>query len=68
MKKVFSFFTGVITGGVIGAVVALLFAPMKGTILRARLHDYAVEVSDEVKQAALAKREELESKLANLRK
>jgi len=68
MKKVFGFFAGVITGGVIGAIIALLFTPMKGTILRAKLHDYALEVTDEVKQAALAKREELESKLANLRK
>lgn len=68
MKRVFSFFTGALIGGLVGAIAALLFAPMKGTILRAKLHDYALEISDEVKQAAQVKKEELESKLISLRK
>lgn len=67
MKRVFSFFTGAVLGGLVGAIAALLFAPMKGTILRAKLQDYGLELSEEVKQAARAKKEELESKLADLR-
>lgn len=66
MKKFFSFFAGALVGGLIGAVVALMYAPTKGAILRQRIQDYALEVTDEVKQAAVAKKEELESKLAQI--
>ncbi len=66
MKNFFSFFIGVITGSVIGSIVALLFAPMRGDVLRGKIKSYAIEVSEEIQEVALAKKGELESKLAKL--
>ncbi len=68
MRKVFSFIIGVVTGGIIGAVIALIFAPSKGVELREKLRDYTLELADEVKQATISKKAELESRLAKLRK
>ncbi len=67
MKKFFSFMIGVITGGIVGAVVALILAPSKGTEFREKLRDYTLEIADEVKQATISKKAELEAKLAKLR-
>lgn len=68
MRRFCSFITGVLIGSLVGSVIALLYAPMKGMILRQKLQDYALEVKDEVKQAAISKREELEAKIAQFRK
>jgi gas vesicle protein len=68
MKKIFSFVSGALVGGLIGAILALLFAPMKGTLLQTKIQAYVLEVSTEARQAALAKKNELEMKLADLRK
>jgi gas vesicle protein len=68
MKKFFSFMFGVLTGGIIGAIVALILAPTKGSELREKIRDYTLEISDEVRQATLSKRKELEEKLVRLRK
>jgi len=68
MKKFFSFFFGAFLGGMVGATVALLFAPMKGDDLRQKLNEYIVEVKGEVNEAAQQKRIELEEELSQLRK
>jgi gas vesicle protein len=68
MKKFFNFFFGAFLGGVAGASVALLFAPMKGEDLRQKLNEYIVEVKGEVSEATMEKRIELEEELAHLRK
>jgi gas vesicle protein len=68
MKKFFNFFFGAFLGGVVGASVALLFAPMKGEDLRQKLNEYIVEVKGEVNEATMEKRIELEEELAHLRK
>ncbi len=68
MKKFFSFMIGVLTGGIVGAVVALILAPSKGSEFREKIRDYTLEIADEVKQASLSKKNELEAKLAKLRK
>jgi gas vesicle protein len=68
MKKISSFLSGAFLGGVVGAIVALLYAPMKGTELRQKLNEYIVEVKGEVTDAAMQKRIELEEELAQMRK
>ncbi len=68
MKKIFNFFFGAFLGGMVGATVALLFAPMKGEELRQKLNEYIVEVKGEVSEAAMQKRIELEEELSRLRK
>ena len=68
MKKFFNFFFGAFLGGMTGATIALLFAPMKGEDLRHKLNEYIVEVKGEVNQAVLEKQVELEDELSRLRK
>ncbi len=41
MRRVFSFLIGATIGGLIGAVLALLFAPSSGTELRAQISNRA---------------------------
>jgi gas vesicle protein len=67
MRRITSFLVGVIMGGLIGATLALLFAPSSGTTLRHSVVDYVQNVQDEVRQAATDKRIELEQQLADLR-
>jgi gas vesicle protein len=62
-----SFLTGLILGGLVGAVVALLFAPYSGEELRVQMSDRAIALQEEVKLAAAERRAELEEQLAALR-
>lgn len=68
MKKLASFLTGVIIGGLVGATFALLFAPSTGGEMQGRIRVAATELKDEVCLAAKNKREELQKQLENLRK
>ena len=47
----YSFLKGVLFGGIVGAVTALLFAPKSGKELRAELTDKGAETLDEAKRA-----------------
>jgi len=67
MKKFFSFMAGAITGGLLGAAIALLFAPSSGKILRTKVSEYIFEITDNARQAAQEKKEELEEKFLKLR-
>lgn len=68
MRRFFSFLSGVVTGAIIGAVVALLFAPTSGEELMSDVQGRAATLRDEVRSAAQARRAELEKQLAELRK
>lgn len=68
MRRFFSFLSGVLVGGVIGAVVALLFAPASGEELLSDVQDRATTLREEVRSAAQTRRAELERQLADLRK
>jgi gas vesicle protein len=68
MKRFFNFVFGAVLGGMVGGTVALLFAPMKGEVLRQKLNEYIVEVKGEVTEAAMQKRIEMEEELSTLRK
>jgi gas vesicle protein len=61
------FFEGFMLGGLVGAAVAMLFAPASGAELRGRMQGEADRVRAEVNQAAATRRMELEQQLAALR-
>ncbi len=68
MKKLFSFVSGAILGGLFGATLAILLAPAEGKQLQERMKNSFIEIKDEVNQAAASKREELTKQLETLRK
>ncbi|MEN6435320.1 MAG: YtxH domain-containing protein [Anaerolineaceae bacterium] len=67
MRKFGYFLLGSLIGGVLGATIALLFTPMSGNVLRSNIQSVACNTADEIKNAALKRRGELEQQLANLR-
>jgi gas vesicle protein len=67
MKRVLSFFRGLIIGGMLGAAVALVLAPSSGEELQKQLRDRSDQIRNEVNQASAARRAELEQQLATLR-
>ena len=67
MGKVSSFLLGSLVGSAIGAVAAVLMAPTSGDELRNQLTDRAQTLQSEVKNAAAARRAELEQQLAMLK-
>lgn len=67
MRRTLSFLYGAFLGGLIGATVGLLLAPGPGEELQSMIKDRAQQVQLEVKNAAAARRAELEEQLAGLR-
>jgi gas vesicle protein len=67
MNKILGFLIGILTGGLLGAALALLFAPSSGEQLRQDVRDRIEYVQSEVKLAAQERRVELEQQLAELR-
>jgi gas vesicle protein len=67
MRRAFSFFIGTLLGGLIGAGVALLFAPSSGTELRTQINDRATGLAADIRHAAVSKRIELQERLDTLR-
>jgi gas vesicle protein len=67
MRRAFSFFIGTLVGGVIGAALALLFAPSAGDELRVLINDRAQGLVDDIRHAANTKRIELQDRLEALR-
>jgi gas vesicle protein len=68
MRKVFAFLVGVVIGGLIGASVAMLLAPSSGEELTSGARQRIQQIQIEVKDAAAARRAEMENQLAELRK
>jgi len=67
MRRMMSFLSGVIMGGLVGATLALLFAPSSGEGLQEQLRERVMFLQEEVKKAAAERRAELEEQLASLR-
>ena len=67
MRRVFSFLLGGISGGLVGAVIALILAPASGVDTREKLRQQAISIRDEIKAAASNRRIDLEQQLAQLR-
>lgn len=68
MRRLISFFSGVIMGSLVGAAVALILAPSSGDELRSEIQTRYIEIRDEVESAAQNRRAELEAQLESLRK
>jgi gas vesicle protein len=67
MRKTISFFTGVIMGGLVGATIALLFAPDSGDEIRGLIRERAEGLTSEIRQAVGDRRIELQERLEVLR-
>ncbi|MBM3151548.1 MAG: YtxH domain-containing protein [Chloroflexi bacterium] len=67
MRRTFSFFIGIVVGGLVGATMALLFAPESGQELRGQIGERARSFAGEIRQAASSKRIELQQRLDTLR-
>jgi len=67
MKSATRFLEGFILGGLLGAAVALLFAPSSGEELRGQMQNEVARIRSEVSQAADTRRAELEQQLAAMR-
>jgi len=68
MRSFGRFLIGLITGAVVGGVLALLLAPSSGEETRDRLQESYTHIRNEVKEAASAKAEGLKTELARLQK
>jgi len=67
MHRVSSFLSGLIIGGLIGGALGLLLTPASGDQLCQQMQARAQQFQIEIKDAAAARRAELEKELANLR-
>lgn len=67
MRQAFSFFLGIFAGSLVGATIAILFAPVSGENLRFQIQERSIQVKDEIKSVAEERRAELERELAALR-
>jgi gas vesicle protein len=67
MRRTLSFFIGATIGGLVGATLALLFAPASGEELRVQIGDRAQSFATDIRQAANTKRIELQERLEILR-
>ena len=67
MRRTLSFFIGATIGGLVGATLALLFAPASGQEMRVQIGDRAQTFATDIRQAANTKRIELQERLETLR-
>lgn len=68
MKKIGTFALGAFLGGLTGAILATLFAPASGSVMREKIADRYLSVRTEVSQAASEKTKELRDELAKMQK
>ncbi len=67
MRRMMSFMTGAVMGGLVGATLGLLLTPYSGNDLQAEVRARIERVQQEMKSAAQSRREELEAQLEALR-
>lgn len=66
--RVVNFFLGLVTGALIGAAAVLLTTPNSGAETQQKLKEQRDTLLEIGKQAATARRAELEAQIANFRK
>ena len=67
MQRMMSFLSGTVMGALVGATLAILFAPSSGEELRSQMQERANRIQNEVQEAASSRRAELERQLAAMR-
>ena len=67
MSRIINFCAGMIIGGLFGATAAILLAPASGEELRNQIQERSIQLKDDIKSVAEARRAELERELAALR-
>lgn len=67
MKRATNFLSGILLGALVGASLAIIFAPISGRELQGRFRDGYNNLRRELNQAAADRRSELEGQLASLR-
>ncbi len=67
MNRIMGFLAGAFCGAVVGSVAALLLAPTSGKELQAQARNRFDHVFDEAREAAEARRAQLEAHLAALK-
>ena len=67
MRKITGFLAGLLSGAVVGAVSALLLAPMSGRELQAQTREQFEGLIDDARSAAETKRLQLEAQLDALK-
>lgn len=68
MRRIIGFTAGAMCGAIVGAVAALLLAPVSGVELRRRARARVDELVAEGRRAAEDRRAELEAQLAALKR
>ena len=66
MRQLGNFLGGALLGGLVGGILMLLFTPYPGSVVRQKLDDYVHEITDEVREAARSRGEELRIQLDQL--
>jgi len=67
MRRFGYFVVGAAIGGLVCAIIALLFAPNSGDKFRIQITETSHKIIQDVQSAAAQRRVELEQELANLR-
>jgi len=67
MRRFLALFAGLLTGALVGGVLALLFAPGSGKNMQQQISDTIDRFTGEIRQAAEERRQDLESELEKLR-
>jgi gas vesicle protein len=68
MKKFGTFIFGALLGAATGGILALLFAPTSGQVMREKLQERYSSIRNEVNEAAAEKTRELREELAKMQK
>ena len=68
MQRFFAFFTGILSGALIGALAPLLLAPMSGEELRDQAQDQFQSRMDDIRAAVEQERTRLEAELEALKR
>ncbi len=67
MRGLMNFLSGLVTGALVGATLAIMLAPSSGEDLRNQLQSRVDTIQSDVKLAAENRRAELEKQLAEMR-
>ena len=67
MRRIFGFLIGIFVGWLVGAIAALLLAPLAGEELRDEIRARSTGFLGEIKGAAETRRAQLEQELAAMR-